>query len=35
MEKWEVMVRNKAVAYAAKLARVKYIPSFTLASFAA
>ena len=30
MEKWEVMVGNKAVAYAAKLARVKYIPSFPI-----
>ena len=30
MEKWEVMVGNKAVAHAAKLARVKYIPSFPI-----
>jgi pyruvate ferredoxin oxidoreductase alpha subunit len=30
VEKWEVMVGNKAVAYAAKLARVKYISSFPI-----
>lgn len=30
MERWEVMVGNKAVAYAAKLARVKYISAFPI-----
>jgi len=30
MSHWEVMVGNKAVAYAAKLARVQYIPAFPI-----